>query len=174
MHDLQGDPRRTTRVGRLRWLIRAGVAAIALWLIADGLLGIWPDAGTTTRVVIVVAVVVGLVAAGVGALMLARRDRSPLSSAGAAEVRRPLLDERPHALAALGVGGGLRDQPRLVVQLLVQGADRGPADQGAGAHHRPDRAGGDLVRELRSAGVAQVLVLDQARRPGRTGAPRRR
>jgi hypothetical protein len=64
------------RGGQLRWLIRAGVAAIALYLIADGLIGIWPDAGPTARVVIVVAVVLGLVAAGVGALYVVRRDRS--------------------------------------------------------------------------------------------------
>ena len=50
----------------------AGVAAIALYLIADGLIGIWPDAGPTARVVIVVAVVLGLVAAGVGALYVVR------------------------------------------------------------------------------------------------------
>jgi uncharacterized membrane protein YvlD (DUF360 family) len=72
----QGNPGPDERPGQIRWLIRAGVAAIALYLIGDGLLGIWPDAGTTTRVVIVVAVVLGLVAAGVGALYLARRDRS--------------------------------------------------------------------------------------------------
>ena len=37
----------------------------------------------------------------------------------------------------------------------------GAADQRARAHHRADRAGGDLVRE-RCRGVAQVVVLDEA------------
>jgi uncharacterized membrane protein YvlD (DUF360 family) len=71
----QGNPGPDERPGHIRWLIRVGVAAVALYLIADGLIGIWPDAGSTTRVVIVVAVVLGLVAAGVGALYLARRGR---------------------------------------------------------------------------------------------------
>jgi len=72
----QGNPSPEQRPGQVRWLIRAGVAAIALYLIADGLIGIWPDASSTTRVVIVVAVVVGLVAMGVGVLMLVRNERS--------------------------------------------------------------------------------------------------
>ena len=72
----QGNPEPGERSGQIRWLIRAGVTAVALYLIADGLIGIWPDAGSTARVVIVVAVVLGLVAAGVGALYVARRDRS--------------------------------------------------------------------------------------------------
>jgi hypothetical protein len=72
----QGTPGPDDRPTQIRWLIRAGVAAIAVYLIADGLLGIWPDAGTTTRVVIVVAVVVGLVLAALGGLHLLRRDRS--------------------------------------------------------------------------------------------------
>ena len=72
----QGSPGPDDRPGQLRWLIRAGVAAIALYLIADGLIGIWPDAGTTARVVIVVAVVLGLVAAGLAALHVVRRNRS--------------------------------------------------------------------------------------------------
>jgi uncharacterized membrane protein YvlD (DUF360 family) len=70
------SPGAASQATRLRWLIRAGVAAIAVYLIADGLVGIWPDASSTTRVVIVVAVVLGLVAAGVGAFLLVRRDRS--------------------------------------------------------------------------------------------------
>jgi hypothetical protein len=72
----QGNPGPDDRPGQIRWLIRAGVAAVALYLIADGLLGIWPDAGTTTRVVIVVAVVLGLVALVVGGLYVLRRERS--------------------------------------------------------------------------------------------------
>ena len=47
-----------------------------MYLIADGLIGIWPDASSTTRVVIVVAVAIGLILAGVGVLMLVRNDRS--------------------------------------------------------------------------------------------------
>src|SRR3954468_22587691 len=85
----------------------------------------------------------------------------PGESAGVAEVRRPLLDECPNALAPLGVGGGLGDEPGLVVQLLVQRPRGRPADQRPRAHHRPDRPGGDLVRE-RDRGRAQVVVLDQA------------
>jgi hypothetical protein len=72
----QGNPEPDQRPGQIRWLIRAGVAAIALYLIADGLIGIWPDASSTTRVVIVVAVVVGLILAGVGVLKLVRNERS--------------------------------------------------------------------------------------------------
>ena len=72
----QGNQGPDERPGRIRWLIRAGVAAVAVYLIADGLIGIWPDADSTTRVVIVVAVVVGLVLAGVGVLMLVRSERS--------------------------------------------------------------------------------------------------
>jgi hypothetical protein len=69
-------PGAASQATRLRWLIRAGVAVIALYLIADGLIGIWPDAGSTTRLVIVVAVVVGLVAMAVGVLKLIRSERS--------------------------------------------------------------------------------------------------
>ena len=72
----QGDPDSGQRPGPARWVIRAGVAAVAVYFIADGLIGIWPDATTTTRVVIVVAVVLGLVVAAIGALVLVRRDRS--------------------------------------------------------------------------------------------------
>ena len=72
----QENPEPEQRPGHIRWLIRAGVAAVAVYLIADGLIGIWPDADSTTRVVIVVAVVVGLVLAGVGVLMLWRSERS--------------------------------------------------------------------------------------------------
>jgi hypothetical protein len=69
-------PGAASQATRIRWLIRAGVAVIALYLIADGLIGIWPDAGSTTRLVIVVAVVVGLVAMAVGVLKLIRSERS--------------------------------------------------------------------------------------------------
>ena len=70
----QGSSGPDDRSGQIRWLIRAGVAAIAIYLIADGLLGIWPDAGPTARVVIVLAVVVVALLA-VGALVLVRRER---------------------------------------------------------------------------------------------------
>ena len=72
----QGNPEPGQRPGQIRWLIRAGVAAVAVYLIADGLIGIWPDASSTTRVVIVVAVAIGLILAGVGVLMLVRNERS--------------------------------------------------------------------------------------------------
>ncbi|TFV83502.1 hypothetical protein E4P40_14015 [Blastococcus sp. CT_GayMR20] len=72
----QGSPGPDDRPGQIRWLIRAGVAAVAIFLIADGLLGIWPDAGPTARVVIVVAVVLGLVALVAGGLYVLRRERS--------------------------------------------------------------------------------------------------
>ena len=72
-----GDPESTddARARRFRRLLRAGAAAVGLYLVGDGLLGIWPEAGTTTRVVIVVAVLLGLAVAGAGAAYLARRDR---------------------------------------------------------------------------------------------------
>ena len=72
----QGDQEPGQRPGNVRGLIQAGVAVVAVYFIGDGIVGIWPDATTTTRVVIVVAVVLGLVVAGVGALVLVRRDRS--------------------------------------------------------------------------------------------------
>ena len=72
----QGDREPGQRPGQVRGLIQAGVAVVAVYFIGDGIVGLWPDATTTTRVVIVVAVVLGLVVAGVGALVLVRRDRS--------------------------------------------------------------------------------------------------
>ena len=72
----QGDREPGQRPGNVRGLIQAGVAVVALYFIGDGIVGIWPDASSATRVVIVVAVALGLVAAGVGALLLVRRDRS--------------------------------------------------------------------------------------------------
>ena len=72
----QGDPGPGRRPGQIRGVIQAGVAVVAVYFIADGLIGIWPDATITTRVVIVVAVVLGLVVAAIGALVLVRRDRS--------------------------------------------------------------------------------------------------
>jgi hypothetical protein len=53
----QGNPEPEQRSGQVRWLLRAGVAVIALYLIADGLIGIWPDADPTTRVVIVLKLI---------------------------------------------------------------------------------------------------------------------
>ena len=61
--------------GRLRWLGRGVVLAVGLWFIADGLSGMWPGAGTLARVMIVVAVVLGVAFAVVGLLYLARRGR---------------------------------------------------------------------------------------------------
>jgi hypothetical protein len=60
---------------RLRWLGRGVVVAIGLWFIADGLSGMWPGAGTVARVMIVVAVVLGVAFAVVGLRYLARRGR---------------------------------------------------------------------------------------------------
>ena len=72
----QGNREPDDRPGQLSWVVGAGVTAVALYFIADGLLGIWPAAGTTTRVVIVVAVVLGLVVAGLVVAYLARRGRA--------------------------------------------------------------------------------------------------
>ena len=60
---------------RLRWLGRGVVVAIGLWFIADGLSGMWPGAGTVARVMIVVAVVLGVAFAVLGLRYLARRGR---------------------------------------------------------------------------------------------------
>ena len=60
---------------RLRWLGRAAVVAVALWFIADGLSGVWSGGDTLARVLIVVAVVLGVAFAGFGILYLARRGR---------------------------------------------------------------------------------------------------
>ena len=73
----QGEPGPSdAQSGRLRWLARGVVLAIGLWFIADGLSGMWPGAGTVAKVIIVVAVVLGLAFAVVGVLYLARRGRS--------------------------------------------------------------------------------------------------
>ena len=72
----QGEPGPVDpQSGRLRWLGRGVVVAIGLWFIADGLSGMWPGAGTVARVMIVVAVVLGVAFAVVGLLYLARRGR---------------------------------------------------------------------------------------------------
>jgi hypothetical protein len=63
------------RATRLRWVARIGIAAVGLWFLVDGLRGLWPDAGTTTRVVIVAVTVVVVALAAVAAFRLARRDR---------------------------------------------------------------------------------------------------
>jgi hypothetical protein len=60
---------------RLRWILRAGVLAIAIYFLADGLTGIWPEASSTTRVVIVVVTVLVVGLAALAAFRLARRDR---------------------------------------------------------------------------------------------------
>ena len=72
----QGTPEPVDpQVGRLRWLGRGVVLAIGLWFIADGLSGMWSGGDTAARVLIVVAVVLGLAFAVVGVLYLARRGR---------------------------------------------------------------------------------------------------
>jgi hypothetical protein len=72
----QGEPGPAdAQTSRLRWLGRAVVLAIGLWFIFDGLSGMWPGAGTVARVMIVVAVVLGVAFAVVGLLYLARRGR---------------------------------------------------------------------------------------------------
>jgi hypothetical protein len=72
----QGDPNPgPDRATRLRWVARLGIAAVGLWFLVDGLRGIWPDAGTGTRVVIVVVTVVVVAIAALAAFRLARRDR---------------------------------------------------------------------------------------------------
>jgi membrane protein implicated in regulation of membrane protease activity len=70
----QGKPGPDKGPGQISWLIRGVVAAVALYFIADGLLGMWPDASTTARVVIVVAVLV-VAFVVVGLVYLARRGR---------------------------------------------------------------------------------------------------
>ena len=76
----QGEPDRVDppfdpQADRLRWLARGVVLAIGLWFVADGLSGIWSGGDTAARVMIVVAVVLGVAFAVVGALYLARRGR---------------------------------------------------------------------------------------------------
>ena len=66
----QTDPQRE----RLRRWVWIGGAAVGLWFIFDGLRGIWPDAATSTRVLIVAVVVVVLVVLGVA--YVRRRDRT--------------------------------------------------------------------------------------------------
>ena len=72
----QGEPEPDARAVRLRWLARGVVLAIGLWFVADGLRGMWPGAGPVARVLIVVAVVLGVALAAGGLLHLARRGRS--------------------------------------------------------------------------------------------------
>jgi hypothetical protein len=72
----QGNPEPADpRSVRLRWLGRGVVLAIGLWFIADGLRGMWPGAGTAARVMIGIAVVLGLTFAALGLAYLARRGR---------------------------------------------------------------------------------------------------
>jgi hypothetical protein len=54
------------RADRLRWIVRAVVAAIGLWFLADGVHGVWGGPG-----VVVLLLVVAVVAAG--AVYLLRR-----------------------------------------------------------------------------------------------------
>ncbi|MGZ9101230.1 MAG: hypothetical protein ACXW3O_16135, partial [Brevundimonas sp.] len=63
------------QASRLRWLGRGVVLAIGLWFIADGLSGMWSGGDTAARVMIVVAVVLGVAFAVLGVRYLARRGR---------------------------------------------------------------------------------------------------
>ena len=58
-----------------RRLIWAGGTLVALWFIADGLRGLWPDAGLLARVLIAAAAVAVLLVVVLGVLAVMRRDR---------------------------------------------------------------------------------------------------
>ena len=74
--DAQGDPGPTgERSIPVRQVARVVAAAVGLWFIADGLSGIWPGASVVARVLIVVAVVLGVALAVAGLLHLARLGR---------------------------------------------------------------------------------------------------
>jgi hypothetical protein len=60
---------------RTRRLIWAGGTVVALWFIADGLRGLWPDAGLLARVVIAVAAVAVVLGVVLGAATVVRRGR---------------------------------------------------------------------------------------------------
>jgi hypothetical protein len=74
--DAQGEPGPPDeRSGRIRQVARVVAAAVGLWFIADGLSGIWPGASVVARVLIVVAVVLGVALAVAGLLHLVRQGR---------------------------------------------------------------------------------------------------
>lgn len=57
-----------------RRLIWAGGTVVALWFIADGLSGLWPEAGPVARVLIAVAAVVVVLGVVLG-IAVVRRGR---------------------------------------------------------------------------------------------------
>ena len=72
----QGNPGPVDpQADRLRWLARGVVLAIGLWFVADGLSGLWSGGDAAARVMIGVAVVLGLAFAVLGVMYLARRGR---------------------------------------------------------------------------------------------------
>jgi hypothetical protein len=73
--DEQPAPSSDAQSVRLRRLGRAAAVAIGLWLIADGLRGMWSGAGTVAQVLIVVSGVLAVAFVVVGLLFLARRGR---------------------------------------------------------------------------------------------------
>jgi hypothetical protein len=84
----QGDPERDPerdpepesrpkdgQATRLRRLVQIGGAAVALWFIANGLKGMWPDVGVLGRVLIAVAAVLVVAFVVLGGAYVMRRDR---------------------------------------------------------------------------------------------------
>ena len=57
-----------------RRLIWAGGTVVALWFIADGLSGLWPDAGLLVRVLIAAAAVAVVLVVVLGVRTVLRRD----------------------------------------------------------------------------------------------------
>ena len=62
--------------GPLRWLGRAVVVAVALWLIMDGLRESWSPAGVIATVLVWVGVGLAVAFAAVATTYMARRGRS--------------------------------------------------------------------------------------------------
>jgi hypothetical protein len=70
-----GPEQPESREARGRRLIWAGGTVVALWFIADGLSGLWPEAGALARVLIAAAAVVVLLVVVLGVVFVVRRDR---------------------------------------------------------------------------------------------------
>ena len=69
----QGEPDpEDQRAVRFRWIARAVVAAIGLWVLAEGLRGVWSEADALGQVVVVGAV---LLVVGVAVLVFVSLDR---------------------------------------------------------------------------------------------------
>ena len=62
--------------GTVRWLGRAVIVALALWLIMDGLRETWAPAGVIATVLVWVGIGLAVVFAAVATNYLARRGRS--------------------------------------------------------------------------------------------------